>query len=263
MLRTLGFSLTIFILFTGCNGGEKCCLDTQSQTTHSTISQNKISVEQTIPPLITASFSKKMPEAVITYKTTTCKTGEEISFDGYASKSSNSDEHPDIYEWISNDQVVGTDTNVTLPCDFEGKKEICLKVTDNNKLSDKRCLAYTVTDDSDDEDTIPPVPVITVKKHSQHHFGFNCSQSYDPDKIDTDHNVSNNGKIISSTWEIYKTENGIKLPLETQNVCKKCVSISDDLDLMEVTLIVTDDDNETASVTEVYTWDGQELIKEP
>ena len=254
MLRTLGFSLTIFILFTGCSGGEKCCFEERAKTNLDTTSYETNSNN---PTLI---INTAAPEANIIAEKKFCKIGDMISFDGQASKSSIPQEKIVTYEWIMNDHLIGTDDNITIDCDTEGQKDICLQVTDNNKISNKKCLTYIV---KEDKNTLPPVSVITVEQETANGFWFDCSKSYDQDQIDSDNNSSNDTQVVKATWNIYKTKNGERQPLHTRDICRKWVGVSDDLDLMEVTLIVTDDDNETASVTEVYTWDGQELIKEP
>jgi len=256
MFNFMIFLLLVTGILTGCSG-EKCCADKQSEniidpTSYTTNGETQL-------PNTNIVAHPNLPEAVISYEDDLCNLGEQISFSGLSSKS-DTETQLLSYEWLDNDTIISTDSNITLSCDTEGQKEICLQVTDDDDVTDKKCHSYTVTNG---QTTLPPIPIISIGERTKHGFWFDCSKSYDPDNIDTDHNASNNNQIIKATWEIYKTKNGERAPLHTRDICRKWVGVSDDLDFMEVTLIVTDDDNETASVTEIFTWDGHELVLEP
>ena len=199
----------------------------------------------------------------------TCTVGDIITADG--TTSSDSDGRITAYNWSENDnQNISKLAKPLFHCDHEGSKKVCLQVMDNDGAYSANVACKDIQIQAKPQpapQTIPPKAVMSVgdptldANNKIDGFWFDCSKSYDQDRIDSDHNSANDAKVLKATWNIYKTNDGVKAPLHTRDICRKWVGTPDKLDFMEVTLIVTDDDGESASVTQVYDWNGHDLIQ--
>ncbi len=250
MLKLISLGIIVSGILAGCGSGD-------SGNQQKLLSISPANHLQNISSF-SANTQDLTPVATITADKEVCPLGKTITLTGSKSQTTAPDTQLVAYEWITDGNIISTDNSVSLKCDTEGTKNVCLQITDSNKKTDKKCYSYTVSN----QNTLPPKAIINVKLHPEHGFWFQCSKSHDQDNIDSDHNNSNNNSIVHANWEIYQTVNGEKALLINDDACNQWVDVSDELDLMEVTLQVTDDDNETASVTKKYTWNGHHLLEQ-
>ncbi len=253
MLKLIGLGIIVSGILAGCSNGGAVNEQNFSPGTPAININHLENISSLSSPT-----QNMLPIAAITADENVCPVGNTITLNGSNSQVTAPDTQLVAYEWTTNGNIISTDSTVSLPCDTEGQKEVCLQVTDSDNQTDTQCYSYTISN----KKTLPPKAIITVRLHPEHGFWFKCSASHDQDRIDSDHNSSNNDNIVQANWEIYQTIDGKRKLVINDNACNQWVDVSDELDLMEVTLNVTDDDNETASVTKKYTWNGYHLLEE-
>ena len=245
MLYLVGSVLSLAILLSGC-GGETCCN-----------SDAKVSSLQNVT--LGESLEKLKPKPVISNIKGTCIVGETFGVDGFDSL--DKDGEVVSYQWTFEDQNASSKDPI-FTCAHQGEQNLCLKVTDDDGLSDQNCT--TITGTLNKPQTLPPVAIISmedsrVEDGKVKSIYLDCSKSYDPDFVDGDQNSSNDKQILKAVWSMYKTINGERQDLHTKDICRKWVGLNDDLDSIEITLEVIDDDGESSSVTQVYDYDGERL----
>lgn len=200
------------------------------------------------------------PVAKITGVANECVVGDKIIAD--ASTSTDEDGRVVGYLWSEDQNASASiEPKPIFSCDKEGIKKICLTVTDNEGADslNKECKNITVKPRP--IESIPPVAQMDLGESTGDGVWFDCSKSYDPDTIDGDNNAQNDGKIIKHHWSVIKTfKNGDVLGPHESDKCPKWIGTPANLDFMEVSLTVTDDDNEVTTITNIYDWDGEKLI---
>jgi len=238
-------SLILAILLTGCQEGT-CCEGEKPLKT------NKVDENGNITPI--ANFE----EIKIKKNETNC------TFSAIGSSSSDEDGDVVSYTWTIDRKEVSTSMNplnIPISCEDETTNPIvCLSVIDNdNAKSLDKCSAIKITQTplvikpKDTSELIPPTAIISYEEiETGKAFMFNCNASYDNDDIDTDNKPETDPKVVSCTWSVFKTKpDGFIEAPHAQDGFTKWVAI-DAYSTLHVTLTVTDDDNQTDTVTESY-----------
>ena len=211
--------------------------------------------------IIVSKKANILPVANIENLDAECTVGDEIFPDG--SNSQDEDGNVTAYEWIVDGNATSTKQKPTFTCDTEGKKEICLTVTDNDGANSGRyCKTVTAIATPIPQTTTPPVAVISFGEYDGDGFWFECSQSYDTDAIDSDDTPQNDKSIISNSWSVTKYYNDGKVEGPHGNdLCRKWIGASDDLKHMDIELSVTDDDGESSSTIKRYIFEYPNLVE--
>ncbi len=195
---------------------------------------------------------------------------DECKFSADGSNSSDSDGSVSSYQWTINDTDVSTSinpTNTPFSCGATTKKPVivCLTVTDNEGLkSIKKCKTVELTvpvpvptpAPTPVPELIPPTAVMSYAKASgEDAYIFNCHKSFDNDDIDSDNNPTNDPSVVKCFWSVFKTSSidGSDVAVHEREGFTKWMSTSPDkYSVLHVTLTVTDDDNQTDTITKSF-----------
>ena len=164
------------------------------------------------------------------------RVGEEITFDG--SKSYDPDGQIVGYTWDFGDGATGTGVKATHAYSAEGTYNVCLTVTDDKGATDKKCTTAEIT-----KPKPPPTPTGKQPPVAKFTFSpaqpepgvavnFDARESYDPD----------GGNIILYEWDFGDGS--------AKNYGAIVTHIFMTAGIYQVTLTVTDDDNQTSSTTQ-------------
>ncbi len=246
--------------FTGENATFECDSTGEHIVCLSVIDDKGLSSKEVCQKIIVSKPANIPPVAKISGITDECVVGDKILADGSAS--TDSDGNVTGYLWSEDENTsASVEVKPIFECKKEGVKKICLSVTDNDGALSTNIECKEITIKPKQIVTIPPIAKINLGESTGDGIWFDCFESYDPDSVDGDNNAQNDGKIINHHWIVTKTlKNGdIVGPHESDN-CPKWIGTPVDLDFMEVTLTVTDDDAEVTTITNIYDWDGEKLI---
>jgi len=251
------------LTLTGVSPTYSCDTAGASQICLEVTDDRNLTSEPLCKDIIVSKKANIPPTALILNMPTECTIGDQILPD--ASQSSDIDGNVTSYQWIIDGNVSLTDKKPVFSCNIIGVSKICLEVKDNDGANSETVCKSIVGKASiiPEPQTVPPVAIITIVENYGDGFDFDCSQSYDGDTIDGDQTPGNDGSVISAIWLVlkYYTDGSVEGP-HGGTTCTKWIGTKPDLDYMDVTLIVTDDDGEESNTTERYTYEGGELIKQ-
>ncbi len=238
-------SILLAILFTGCQ--ESVCCNAGV-----TLKENKVEPNGNITPI--ANFEELEIK----------KDGTNCTFSAIGLSSSDEDGDIVSYVWKVDNEEISTSinpSNIPILCKDETIDYIvCLSVTDNdNAKSLDKCKAVKITqtpptdEPKSKSELILPTAIIGYEViEDGNAFNFNCNASYDNDNIDTDNKPENDPKVVNCHWSVFKTkaDGFVEVP-HTHDGFSKWVA-TNNYTTLHVTLTVTDDDNQTDTVTESY-----------
>ena len=163
------------------------------------------------------------------------------------------------HTWSINNVVVSNDENLTFNFNKVGINQVCLKVTDNDNISDETCRYISV---QPKPINLPPLaklpkPVITVNGEdilndnnlsADTTYTLSCENSYDQDNIDSDNAfiMGLNGDITKCLWTVdaYNYEGHKKINCVRQN-SDGSWRFCGHANYIEIILTVKDDENQT------------------
>ena len=250
-MKKLFASFTVLLIaLTGCSEGT-CCQQGVSET----LNVNKIDDTGNSTPI--ANF--KDLEIV--------STGTKCTFSADGSSSSDSDGDVSSYKWTINETEVSTSINPTdtsFPCaaTLEEPIIVCLIVVDDKGASSTpNCTTVDLTESitepepTPEPELIPPTAKMNfIKATDEDAYIFNCDESHDNDDIDTDNNATNDPNVVKCYWSVFKTAlDGSRVGEHEKEEFTKWMSTAPDkYTALHVTLTVTDDDNQTDTITNSY-----------
>ncbi len=249
---------------TGATPTYSCDTVGESQVCLEVTDDGNLTSEQICKNIIVSKKANIPPTALILNTPDECTIGDQILPD--ASKSSDVDGNVTTYQWTIDGNIsLLTDKKPVFSCAIIGVNDICLEVKDNDGASSETVCKSIVgkVPEIQEPQTVPPVAIITISTNYGDGFDFDCSQSHDGDTIDSDQTPGNDSSIISSIWTVtkYFTDGRVE-DGHHGTTCTKWIGTADDLDYMDVTLTVTDDDGEESNITQKYIYEGGELIKQ-
>ncbi len=247
-------SIVLLAFFTGCGSGDCCYGDVAKG-----LVEEKTDLTGNITPV--ADF--KNLEIV--------SNGDECRFSADGSGSTDSDGSVNSYQWTVNGTDVSTaisPTNTLFACSATVKKPIivCLVVTDDKDAqSIDKCKTVELivpepipvpAPTPAAPELIPPTAIMNFTKVSgENAYIFNCNDSYDNDDVDSDNNLTNDPSVVKCFWSVFKTSSidGSDVAVHERDGFSKWMSTSPDkYSALHVTLRVTDDDNQSDTITKSY-----------
>ena len=219
-----------------------------------------LSSQPTCIKITVAKPANKPPIARIAGIGSECTLGDKILAD--ATTSSDIDGQVTGFLWSVDDNAsASTQAKPIFVCQKEGIKKICLSVIDNDGEKSQNIECKEIAVKQKLVQTIPPVAKMNLGEDTGDGVYFECKNSYDPDNVDGDNNVQNDGKIIKHEWLVTKTfKDGSIIGPHKGDKCPKWIGTPENLDFMEVILTVTDDDGESTTVKNIYDWKDNKLI---
>ncbi len=248
-------SLLLLTFITGC-GSDACCQGDAAKG----LVEEKIDLTGNITPK--ADFENL--EIV--------SNGDECRFKADGSKSTDSDGSISSYQWVVNNTDVSTainPVNTLFPCSATIKKPIivCLTVIDDKgaqsiqkcktvELTVPNLIPVLVPTPTLAPELIPPTAIMNFTKVSgEDAYIFNCNDSYDNDDVDSDNNPTEDPNVVKCFWSVFKTStiDGSDVAIHEKDGFLKWMSTSPDkYSALHITLTVTDDDNQTNTITNSY-----------